>query len=60
MDDDYPKDGNVGGHLMVRLPKMSGVIIKDINSLLIKHGFDYQEHTVGGFESVYLFVASKQ
>ncbi len=59
MDFDYPKDRNLMGYLIVRLWGKLGDIIKDINSLLIKYGFDYKDFPVGGFGSVHLFIAKK-
>lgn len=59
VDFDYPKDRNLPGYLIVRLWEKLGDIIKDINALLIKYGFDYQDLPVGGFGSVHLFIARK-
>ena len=59
VDFDYPKDRNLMGYLIVRLWEKLGDIIKDINSLLIKYGFDYKDLPVGGFGSVHLFIAKK-
>lgn len=59
VDFDYPKDRNLFGYLIVRLWEKFGDIIKDINSLLIKYDFDYQDIPVGGFGSVHLFIAKK-
>ncbi len=57
VDFDYPKDRNLIGYLIVRLWENLGDIIKDINSLLIKYGFDYKDLPVGGFGGVHLFIA---
>ena len=59
VDFDYPKDRSLMGYLIVRLWEKLGDIIKDINSLLIKYGFDYKDLPVGGFGSVHLFIAKK-
>jgi len=59
VDFDYPKDRSLMGCLIVRLWEKLGDIIKDINSLLIKYGFDYKDLPVGGFGSVHLFIAKK-
>ena len=59
VDFDYPEDRNLKGSLIVRLWEKLGDIIKDINSLLVKYGFDYKDLPVGGFGSVHLFIAIK-
>lgn len=59
VDFDYPKDRNVFGYMTVKLWEKFGDIIKDINSLLRKHGFKYKNIAVGGFGSVQLFIAEK-
>ncbi len=59
VDFDYPKDRNLMGYLIVRLWEKFGDVMKDINSLLIKYGFDYKDLPVGGFGSVHLFIAKK-
>ncbi len=56
----YPKNRNIFGYWIVRLWEKFGDIIKDIDSLLVKYGFDYESTTVGGFGSVRLFIANKK
>ena len=60
VDFDYPKNRNILGYWIVKLWEKFGDIIKDINSLLVKYGFDYESSSVGGFGSVQLFVANKK
>ena len=60
VDFDYPNNRNRFGYMMVRLWEKLGDIIKDINSLLIKHNFEYKDVSVGGFGSVHLFIAHKK
>lgn len=59
VDFDYPKNRNLFGYLIVRLWEKFGDIIKDINSLLMQHDFDYKDISVGGFGSVHMFIAKK-
>lgn len=59
VDFDYPINRNVFGYLIVKIWEWFGDIIKDINSILIKHGFKYKNMAVGGFGSVQLFIAEK-
>jgi ubiquinone/menaquinone biosynthesis C-methylase UbiE len=60
LDFDYPNNRNRFGYMMVRLWEKFGDIIKDINSLLMEHNFDYRDISVGGFGSVHLFIAQKK
>ncbi len=60
VDFDYPNNRSRFGYMMVRLWEKFGDIIKDINSLLIKHNSDYKDVSVGGFGSVHLFIAHKK
>lgn len=60
VDFDYPKDRSFMGYLTVRLWKKLGDIIKDINALLIKYDFDFEDLPIGGFGSVHLFIARKK
>jgi len=60
VDFDYPSSRNIFGYLIVRLWEKFGDIIKDINSLLMQHDFDYKDTPVGGFGSVHMFVAQKK
>ena len=46
-------------HAAVMTGAQFGDIIKDINSLLMKDGFKYQDISIGGFGSVHLFIAEK-
>jgi len=60
VDFDYPKNRNWFGYKIVRLWEKFGDIIKDINTLLLQHNFDYKDISVGGFGSVHLFIAQKK
>ena len=60
VDFDYPKNRNIFGYLIVKLWEKFGDIIKDINLLLTKYDFEYEDISVGGFGSVHLFIATKK
>ena len=60
VDFDFPANRNVFGYLFVRLWEKFGDIIKDMNALMTKYGFDYDVLPVGGFGSVQLFIARKK
>lgn len=59
VDFDYPENRNLLGYWIVKLWEKLGDIIKDINSLLSKYEFNYQDISIGGFGSVHLFIAKK-
>ncbi|NPD46128.1 MULTISPECIES: class I SAM-dependent methyltransferase [unclassified Lentimicrobium] len=60
VDFNYPINRNLFGYWIVRLWEKFGDIIKDINSLLVKYGLDYESFSIGGFGSVQLFIARKK
>lgn len=59
VDFDYPKNNNLFGFWVVKLCEKLGDVMKDINSLLVRYGFYYEDITIGGFGSVHLFIAKK-
>ena len=60
VDFDYPENRNRFGYMIIKFWEKCGDIIKDINSLLTKHNFDYQDIPVGCFGSVHFFVCKKK
>ncbi len=60
VDFDYPENRNLLGYWIVKLWEKLGDIIKDINSLLSKYEFNYQDISIGGFGSVHLFIAKNK
>jgi len=60
VDFDYPQNRNIFGFLFVRLWEKFGDIIKDLNCLLKKYNFDYQDISIGGFGSVHLFICKNR
>jgi len=59
VDFDYPDNRNLFGYWIVKLWEKLGDIIKDINSLLTRYEFNYQDIPIGGFGSVHLYIAKK-
>lgn len=59
VDFDFPKDRNVFGYSLVKFWEKCGDIIKDLNLLLNKYEFDFNDIPVGGFGSVHLFICTK-
>ena len=59
VDFDFPKNRNRFGYMIVKLWEKLGDVIKDINFLLTKYDFEYEDISVGGFGSVHLFIATK-
>ena len=60
VDFDFPKNRNRFGYMIVKLWEKLGDVIKDINFLLTKYDFEYEDISVGGFGSVHLFIATKK
>ena len=60
VDFDYPKNRNRFGYMIVKLWEKFGDVIKDINLLLTKYDFEYEDISVGGFSSIHLFIATKK
>lgn len=60
VDFDYPASRNRFGYMIVKLWEKFGDIIKDINLLLTKYDFNYEDLAVGAFGSVHLFIARKK
>lgn len=59
VDIDYPKDNNWLGRRATRLWAGFGDIIRDMESLFQKTGFQFTAEEVGGFGSVHLYIATK-
>jgi len=60
IDFDYPACRNLVGYWIVKIREKMGDIIKDVNGLLKKHGFDYSDIPIGGYGSVHFFIARKR
>ena len=59
LDVNFPRDGNRLGDALVGLWKRTGDLIRDMNALLDRFGFDASDLEVGGFGSIHLYVARK-
>jgi len=55
-----PQDGNWKGRALINLWVKAGDIIRDMGSVLERHGFSYNHESIAGFGSVHLYVAQKQ
>ena len=60
VDFNYPANRNLFGFGIIKLWEKLGDIIKDINSLLNKYGFNHQDISIGGFGSVHLYIAKNE
>jgi ubiquinone/menaquinone biosynthesis C-methylase UbiE len=59
IDVNYPEDGNWVGVCMTRLWQRGGDIIRDMDSVLTAHGFEYEEREIGGFGSVHMYLCQR-
>jgi ubiquinone/menaquinone biosynthesis C-methylase UbiE len=59
VDINYPRDGNRMGVFLAGLWVRLGDILRDMSSLFAEAGFSYQDHEIGGWGSVHLYVATK-
>jgi ubiquinone/menaquinone biosynthesis C-methylase UbiE len=59
MDVNYPKNRNWLGTGLTRLWQNAGDIIRDVDSLLADHGFDFEDVEIGGFGSIHLYLCRK-
>ncbi len=59
VDAGYPEDGNWLGRAFTRFIAATGDVIRDMNMIFVKHGFEYSHETVGGFGALHLYVAQK-
>jgi ubiquinone/menaquinone biosynthesis C-methylase UbiE len=59
IDIGYPKDGNWLGRALARFTEVSGDILRDMGPVFTRNGFEYHEEVIGGFGSMYLYIAQK-
>lgn len=59
IDVNYPGDGNRLGRYATRFWAGVGDIIRNMESLFDRFGFEYTDKEIGGFGSVHLYVAEK-
>lgn len=60
IDIGYPKDRNWIGHALARFTEASGDILCDMGPIFTRNGFVYHEEVIGGFGSMYLYIAQKK
>ncbi|CAM4217230.1 Ubiquinone/menaquinone biosynthesis methyltransferase ubiE [Mycobacterium basiliense] len=60
VDIGYPRNGNLLGSGLIVMWKWAGDLIHDMPVLFDRYGLDVWEHSVGGFGSVRLYVATKR
>jgi len=59
MEYDYPRDGNLLGRLWVEWARLLKVPYIDFNTLLTSTGFTFEDHPVGNFGMLHMYVATK-
>jgi len=52
----YPSDRNWVGMRLTRSWQLAGDIIRDMDQILVAHGFDYEDIEIGGFGSVHMYI----
>ncbi len=60
IDVGYPKDGNWMGKALARFTEVTGDILRDMDPIFTRNGFVFQSEVIGGFGSMYLYIAQKQ
>jgi ubiquinone/menaquinone biosynthesis C-methylase UbiE len=59
IDINYPADRNSLGTNLTRCWQLAGDIIRDIDQMLVAHGFDYEDIEIGGFGSVHMYICHR-
>ncbi len=60
IDVGFPKDGNWLGHALARFTVATGDILRDMGPIFIRNGFVFHEELIGGFGSMFLYIAQKK
>jgi hypothetical protein len=60
IDIEYPADRNWLGMKMTRSWIALGDIVRDMDAMFRRFGFEYTDREIGGFGSVHLYVAEKK
>lgn len=60
IDISYPKDGNWLGRALARFTELTGDILRDMGPIFTRNGFSYYEEVIGGYSSMYLYIAQKK
>ncbi len=59
IDINYPADRNWVGTRLTRCWQLAGDIIRDMDQMLVAHGFDYEDIEIGGFGSVHMYICHR-
>lgn len=59
IDINYPANRNWAGTKLTRCWQLAGDIIRDLDQLLVTHGFGYEDVEIGGFGSVHMYICHK-
>jgi ubiquinone/menaquinone biosynthesis C-methylase UbiE len=60
IDVNYPDDNNLPGRTLMGIGRVSGDLIRDMNSLFQAFEFDANDTEIGGFGSIHLYLATKR
>ena len=60
IDIEFPRDRNWLGMKMTRFWMALGDIVRDMDAIFRRFGFEYTDREIGGFGSVHLYVAEKK
>lgn len=60
VDVNFPTDGNLLGTWLTRCWQAGGDIVRDLPTLLQRHGFRVQDREIGGWGSIHLTLAEKE
>ena len=59
IDINYPTDRNWIGMRLTRAWQLAGDIIRDVDQIIVAHGFDYEDIEIGGFGSVHMYICHR-
>jgi len=59
IDINYPTDRNWIGMRLTRAWQLAGDIIRDMDQIIVAHGFDYEDIEIGGFGSVHMYICHR-
>jgi ubiquinone/menaquinone biosynthesis C-methylase UbiE len=60
IDVNYPHDNNLLGRTLMGIGRLSGDLIRDMNSLFEAFELDASDKEIGGFGSIHLYLATKR
>jgi ubiquinone/menaquinone biosynthesis C-methylase UbiE len=59
IDINYPADLNWVGTSLTRSWQLAGDTIRDLDQMLVAHGFEYEDVEIGGFGSVHMYICHR-